>query len=169
MLHISFSSVLSCWMMAAPPLLPPNSAIATPWSPCKNLSISSRWESFHIKDWRDLTEKIFLTVSCLVQLVFWWLSQSIKYDRHRISFMFYQPSTESASCSTSSAMTGGPIISDVTEISQSTTMALQMQAEESRWVDWPSGLKDSSPIHSNCTKYSYCFDLDYGHSHTNIL
>uniref|UniRef100_A0A671NY48 Heat shock factor protein 1-like n=2 Tax=Sinocyclocheilus anshuiensis TaxID=1608454 RepID=A0A671NY48_9TELE len=48
------------------------------------------------------------------------------------SFYIQSPSTESASCSTSNVMTGGPIISDVTEISQSSTMALQMQAEESR-------------------------------------
>ncbi|XP_073706984.1 heat shock factor protein 4 [Garra rufa] len=48
------------------------------------------------------------------------------------SFYIQSPSTESASCSASNVMTGGPIISDVTEISQSNTMALQMQAEESR-------------------------------------
>ncbi|KTF73262.1 hypothetical protein cypCar_00027699 [Cyprinus carpio] len=48
------------------------------------------------------------------------------------SFYIQSPSTESASCSTSNVMTRGPIISDVTEISQSSTMALQMQAEESR-------------------------------------
>ncbi|XP_055030688.2 heat shock factor protein 4 [Misgurnus anguillicaudatus] len=48
------------------------------------------------------------------------------------SFYIQSPSTETASCSTSSAMTGGPIISDVTEMSQSNAMALQMQPEELR-------------------------------------
>ncbi|XP_051725464.1 heat shock factor protein 4 [Ctenopharyngodon idella] len=59
-------------------------------------------------------------------------SHSHSMESLQESFYIQSPSTESASCSTSSAMTGGPIISDVTEISQSTTMALQMQAEESR-------------------------------------
>ncbi|XP_026086625.1 heat shock factor protein 1-like [Carassius auratus] len=46
------------------------------------------------------------------------------------SFYIQSPSTESASCSTSNVMTRGPVISDVTEISQSSTMALQ--AEDTR-------------------------------------
>uniref|UniRef100_A0A9J7X2C9 Heat shock transcription factor 4 n=1 Tax=Cyprinus carpio carpio TaxID=630221 RepID=A0A9J7X2C9_CYPCA len=57
---------------------------------------------------------------------------TVGMKRKLLSFVFNQPSTESASCSTSNVMTRGPIISDVTEISQSSTMALQMQAEESR-------------------------------------
>uniref|UniRef100_A0A8C7MQ61 Heat shock transcription factor 4 n=1 Tax=Oncorhynchus kisutch TaxID=8019 RepID=A0A8C7MQ61_ONCKI len=40
-------------------------------------------------------------------------------------FYIQSPSTETASCS-NSAMTGGPIISDVTEMSQTTNMAIQM-------------------------------------------
>uniref|UniRef100_A0A8C1AI24 Heat shock transcription factor 4 n=1 Tax=Cyprinus carpio carpio TaxID=630221 RepID=A0A8C1AI24_CYPCA len=58
------------------------------------------------------------------------------------SFYIQSPSTESASCSTSNVMTGGPIISDVTEISQSSTMALQ--AEESRSI---KGMKVVVRIH----------------------
>ncbi|XP_031656936.1 heat shock factor protein 4 [Oncorhynchus tshawytscha] len=46
-------------------------------------------------------------------------------------FYIQSPSTETASCS-NSAMTGGPIISDVTEMSQTTNMAIQMQTEETR-------------------------------------
>ncbi|KAM9569361.1 heat shock factor protein 4-like isoform 2-T2 [Salvelinus alpinus] len=46
-------------------------------------------------------------------------------------FYIQSPSTETASCS-NSAMTGGPIISDVTEMSQPTNMAIQMQTEETR-------------------------------------
>ncbi|XP_066541692.1 heat shock factor protein 4 [Hoplias malabaricus] len=47
-------------------------------------------------------------------------------------FYIQSPSTEAASCSTSNTMTGGPIISDVTEMSQPSVMAMQMQADESR-------------------------------------
>ncbi|XP_051580148.1 heat shock factor protein 4 [Myxocyprinus asiaticus] len=59
-------------------------------------------------------------------------SHSHSMESLQESFYIQSPSAETASCSTSSAMTGGPIISDVTEMSQSGTMALQMQAEESR-------------------------------------
>ena len=41
-----------------------------------------------------------------------------------------QPSSDTASCS-ASGLTGGPIISDVTDMSQA-SMALQMQPEEAR-------------------------------------
>ncbi|XP_012674125.1 heat shock factor protein 4 [Clupea harengus] len=47
-------------------------------------------------------------------------------------FYIQSPSTDTASCSSSSTMTGGPIISDVTEMSQPNTMAIPMQTEESR-------------------------------------
>ncbi|XP_062404136.1 heat shock factor protein 4 [Sardina pilchardus] len=47
-------------------------------------------------------------------------------------FYIQSPSTDTASCSSSSTMTGGPIISDVTEMSQPNTMAIQMQTEETR-------------------------------------
>lgn len=57
---------------------------------------------------------------------------NVEFKKTNLFLTFIQPSTETASCSTSSAMTGGPIISDVTEMSQSNAMALQMQAEESR-------------------------------------
>ncbi|XP_075898971.1 heat shock factor protein 4 [Nelusetta ayraudi] len=46
------------------------------------------------------------------------------------SFYIQSPSSESASCSTS-GLTGGPIISDVTDMSQA-SIALQLQPEESR-------------------------------------
>ncbi|XP_075997949.1 heat shock factor protein 4 [Genypterus blacodes] len=45
-------------------------------------------------------------------------------------FYIQSPSSESASCSTS-GLTGGPIISDVTDISQA-SMALQLQPDETR-------------------------------------
>uniref|UniRef100_A0A8B9LI93 Heat shock transcription factor 4 n=1 Tax=Astyanax mexicanus TaxID=7994 RepID=A0A8B9LI93_ASTMX len=47
-------------------------------------------------------------------------------------FYIQSPSTEAASCSTSSTITGGPIISDVTEMSQPSAMAMQLQSDESR-------------------------------------
>lgn len=47
-------------------------------------------------------------------------------------FYIQSPSTEAASCSTSSTMTGGPIISDVTELSQPSAMAMQLQSDERR-------------------------------------
>ncbi|TMS00850.1 Heat shock factor protein 4, partial [Larimichthys crocea] len=46
------------------------------------------------------------------------------------SFYIQSPSSDTASCSTS-GLTGGPIISDVTDISQA-SMALQMQPDETR-------------------------------------
>ncbi|KAF6718860.1 Heat shock factor protein 1 [Oryzias melastigma] len=46
------------------------------------------------------------------------------------SFYIQSPSSDTASCS-GSGLTGGPIISDVTDLSQ-TGMALQMQSDESR-------------------------------------
>lgn len=49
-----------------------------------------------------------------------------------LSPLFPQPSSESASCSTS-GLSGGPIISDVTDMSQA-SIALQLQPEESRSV-----------------------------------
>ncbi|XP_051953063.1 heat shock factor protein 4-like [Xyrauchen texanus] len=59
-------------------------------------------------------------------------SHSHSMESLQESFYIQSPSTENASCSTSSAMAGGPVISDVTEMSQSANMALQMQTEESR-------------------------------------
>ncbi|CAL8292896.1 unnamed protein product [Boreogadus saida] len=46
-------------------------------------------------------------------------------------FYIQSPSNEGASCSTS-GITGGPIISDVTDMSQPTSMDLQLQTNESR-------------------------------------
>lgn len=46
-------------------------------------------------------------------------------------FYIQSPSNETASCA-SGAMTGGPIISDVTEMSQPGSLAVQMHTEESR-------------------------------------
>ncbi|CAB1323250.1 unnamed protein product [Coregonus sp. 'balchen'] len=46
-------------------------------------------------------------------------------------FYIQSPSTETASCS-NSAMTGGPIISDITEMSQPSNITIQMQTEETR-------------------------------------
>ncbi|KAL2093160.1 hypothetical protein ACEWY4_010472 [Coilia grayii] len=47
-------------------------------------------------------------------------------------FYIQSPSADSASCSGASTMTGGPIISDVTEMSQPNPMAMPMQTEETR-------------------------------------
>lgn len=52
-----------------------------------------------------------------------------KCDSH-FSPLAPQPSSDTASCSTS-GLTGGPIISDVTDMSQA-SMALQMQPDETR-------------------------------------
>ncbi|KAM6946021.1 heat shock factor protein 4 [Aplochiton taeniatus] len=46
-------------------------------------------------------------------------------------FYIQSPTNETVSCS-SSGMTGGPIISDVTDMSQSANMAIQMQATDTR-------------------------------------
>ncbi|XP_046889694.1 heat shock factor protein 4 [Hypomesus transpacificus] len=58
-------------------------------------------------------------------------SHTSQMDPLQEPFFIQSPSTETASCS-SAAMTGGPIISDVTDMSQPTVMALQMQTEENR-------------------------------------
>ncbi|XP_063052460.1 heat shock factor protein 4 [Engraulis encrasicolus] len=47
-------------------------------------------------------------------------------------FYIQSPSADPASCPGSSTMTGGPIISDVTEMSQQNPMAMSMQSEETR-------------------------------------
>ncbi len=85
MLHISFSPVLSCWMMAAPPLLPQNSAIPTPRSLYKNLSISSRWERFYIKDWISATEDFTHCIMPLTNGVFMVFSINKIWQTHSLS------------------------------------------------------------------------------------
>ncbi|XP_028814861.1 heat shock factor protein 4 isoform X2 [Denticeps clupeoides] len=53
-------------------------------------------------------------------------------DSMQEPFYIQSPSTEAASCSNTGTMPGGPIISDVTEMSQQSALALQMQTEETR-------------------------------------
>lgn len=56
--------------------------------------------------------------------------KQVSEDVLQSSLLPPQPSSDTASCS-GSGLTGGPIISDVTDLSQ-TGMALQMQSNESR-------------------------------------
>ncbi|KAJ3596946.1 hypothetical protein NHX12_003346 [Muraenolepis orangiensis] len=58
-------------------------------------------------------------------------SHSLPMEALQEPFYIQSPSNESASCSMA-GITGGPIISDVTDMSQSTSMALQLQTNETR-------------------------------------
>ncbi|KAK3570354.1 hypothetical protein QTP86_018570 [Hemibagrus guttatus] len=55
------------------------------------------------------------------------LSHSHSMESIQEAFYIQSPSTESVSCSTSNTMTVGPIISDVTDMSQPSAMAIQME------------------------------------------
>ncbi|KAI5620987.1 heat shock factor protein 4 [Silurus asotus] len=61
------------------------------------------------------------------------LSHGQSMESIQEAFYIHSPSTEAASCSTSNTMTVGPIISNVTDISQPTAMAIQIEETRERY------------------------------------
>ncbi|XP_066569623.1 heat shock factor protein 4 isoform X2 [Amia ocellicauda] len=59
-------------------------------------------------------------------------SHSLPLEPLHESYFIQSPSTETASCSNSTSLPGGPVISDVTEMSQAGSMGIPAQSEESR-------------------------------------